>query len=204
MRRGDIEELIGLLAGELPAGAAQALRERLAREPELAAALRRLEAVWQAAEPPPAGAVPPGFARVVMDRVRRDAEGPAPLSWSLAPVWVRAAGAAALAAGVLLGAGAGTLRPLEPGGAWASGGRRVAANGGGGDRVASGIEAPAGGEEPGNGGPDRGGRAEAPAHGGGDGEAPGLLAPSLAEEYLEAVGGEGGGAADPLAGWGAS
>ena len=110
----DREELVRLLAGELPPERAAALRARLAREPELAAAWRRLEGAWRAAEPAPAAPVPPGFAREVMARARREAEGAPVLSWALAPLWVRAAGAAALAAGIVAGAGLGTLRrPAE-------------------------------------------------------------------------------------------
>lgn len=110
----DTEELVRLLAGELPPERAAALSARLAREPELDAAWRRLEAAWRAAEPPPGAPVPPGFAREVMARARREAEGAPALSWALAPLWVRAAGAAALAAGIVAGAGLGTLRrPAE-------------------------------------------------------------------------------------------
>ena len=110
----DMEELVRLLAGELPPERAAALSARLAREPELAAAWRRLEGAWRAAEPAPGAPVPPGFAREVMARARREAEGAPGLTWALAPLWVRAAGAAALAAGIVAGAGLGTLRqPAE-------------------------------------------------------------------------------------------
>ena len=110
----DTEELVRLLAGELPPERAAALSARLVREPELAAAWRRLETAWRAAEPAPGAPVPPGFARAVMARARREAEGAPVLSWALAPLWVRAAGAAALAAGIVAGAGLGTLRrPAE-------------------------------------------------------------------------------------------
>jgi anti-sigma factor RsiW len=105
MRRRDREELVRLLVGELPPARAAALRERLGREAELAAAFRRLEAAWRSAEAPPGEPVPPGFTREVMARVRREGARGAEVSWSLAPVWVRAAGAAALAAGVLMGVG---------------------------------------------------------------------------------------------------
>ncbi|HVF61101.1 MAG TPA: hypothetical protein VNJ70_14945 [Thermoanaerobaculia bacterium] len=110
----DREELVRLLAGELPREQAAALRARLAREPELAAAWRRLEGAWRDAGPVPGAPVPPGFAGEVMARARREAEGAPVLSWRLAPLWVRAAGAAALAAGIVAGAGLGTLRrPAE-------------------------------------------------------------------------------------------
>ena len=128
----DTEELMRLLAGELPPERAAALRARLAREPELAAAWRRLEAAWRAAEPAPGAPVPPGFAREVMARARREAEGAPVLSWALAPLWVRAAGAAALAAGIVAGAGLGTLRrPAErPAAASRGRGRRRSGAGG--------------------------------------------------------------------------
>ncbi len=117
MRRGDTEELIRLLAGELPPPEAAALSARMAREPELAAAFRRLETAWRAAEPAPAGEVPAWFAVEVMQRVRREAAGPVPLTWSAVPLRVRAAGAAALVAGLALGAGLATLRQAASGGA---------------------------------------------------------------------------------------
>ena len=111
----DTEELVRLLAGELPPERAAALGARLVREPELAAAWRRLETAWRAAEPAPGAPVPPGFAHEVMARARREAEGAPVLSWALAPLWVRAAGAAALASGIIVGAGLGALRrPAEP------------------------------------------------------------------------------------------
>ncbi len=110
----DTEDLVRLLAGELPPERAASLSARLAREPELDAAWRRLETAWRAAEPAPGAPVPAGFVREVMARARREAEGAPVLSWALAPLWVRAAGAAALAAGIVAGAGLGTLRrPAE-------------------------------------------------------------------------------------------
>ena len=80
-------DLLRLLNGELPAAREQELRRRMAREPELAAAFRRLE---RHAAGAPAGA--------------------GSLSWAAAPRWVRASAAAALLAGVALGAGLGGTR----------------------------------------------------------------------------------------------
>jgi anti-sigma factor RsiW len=182
MRRGDTEELIRLLAGELPPAAAAALSARIGREPELAAAFRRLEEVWRAADPAPAAdgsfasVVPPGFAVRVMARVRREAAGaaaPAALSWSAAPLPVRAAGAAALAAGLVLGAGLATLR------------------------VSAGVAGVSGAAVPVP-------PAAAEAAGGSEELPGGLLAPSLADAYFEAVATEEGAGADPLAGRGVS
>ena len=107
-------DLLRLLNGELPAAREQQLRRRLASEPELAAAFRRLERAWEGLELPPPTPVPPGFGGRVMAQVReRHAAAGAPaaagsLSWAAAPRWVRATAAAALLAGVLLGAGLGT------------------------------------------------------------------------------------------------
>jgi anti-sigma factor RsiW len=101
-------ELTRLLAGELPPERERELRARLEREPDLAAAHRRLERAWSALEPEPAGLlgeIPPGFGARVMARVR--AEGEPGLSWSAAPAWVRAVAAAALVGGMALGAGLG-------------------------------------------------------------------------------------------------
>jgi anti-sigma factor RsiW len=102
---GDVQiQLMRLLHGQLPEGNARALRDRLAREPELAAAYRRLERTWAGLELPPAAPAPLGFTSRVMARL--DAGSPV-VPWAKAPVWVRATGVAALLAGVLLGMGVG-------------------------------------------------------------------------------------------------
>jgi anti-sigma factor RsiW len=109
-------QLLRLLQGELPPERASGLRERLAREPELAAAWRRLESAWEGLTPPPAAPVPLGFSGRVMARVREQAAGVPPgnaISWAAAPTWVRATCAAALVAGVLLGAGLGSRGRLD-------------------------------------------------------------------------------------------
>jgi anti-sigma factor RsiW len=120
-------QLLRRLAGELPPELARALDRRLAAEPELAARYRALEASWAALAPPPGSPVPPRITARVMAAWRplrgTAAVGPpAALSWSLAPTWVRAAAAFALAAGVALGAGLGhrqeaasDLPPTAPG-----------------------------------------------------------------------------------------
>ncbi|MFL6196503.1 MAG: hypothetical protein ACJ75H_20145 [Thermoanaerobaculia bacterium] len=112
MTRGTEHELIRLLQGELPPGESRELQLRLLREPELAEAFRRLEAAWRGLEPPPASAVPPGFTGRVMAQVRRQ-PAPAALSWSTAPVWVRATAAAALIGGAALGLGVGRILPAS-------------------------------------------------------------------------------------------
>jgi anti-sigma factor RsiW len=111
----DSMQLLRLLHGELPPERASALRERLAREPELAAAWRRLESAWEGLAPPPPAPVPLGFSGRVMARVREGAAAPggAAISWAAAPTWVRATCAAALVAGVLLGAGLGSRGRLD-------------------------------------------------------------------------------------------
>jgi anti-sigma factor RsiW len=112
----DLEvDLLRLLGGELPADRERALRDRVASDPELAAAYRRLESAWEGLALPPPGPVPIGFSGRVMARVRElpgggAAETPTSVSWAAAPRWVRATAAAALLAGVLLGAGLGTRR----------------------------------------------------------------------------------------------
>jgi anti-sigma factor RsiW len=105
MNRPTEIELMRLLHGELPAEQAGALRARMAREPELAAALARLERTWSGLELPPAAPAPPAFAQRVLAQARRQPS----LSWSAAPRWARATAAAALAAGLALGLGAGKL-----------------------------------------------------------------------------------------------
>jgi len=104
MNRETEMELMRLLHGELPPGEARTLRDRLEREPELAAAWERLERSWRGLELPPPAPVPLGFAQRVAAQAREQAGA---LSWDAAPGWVRAAAAAALVTGIALGAGAG-------------------------------------------------------------------------------------------------
>jgi anti-sigma factor RsiW len=114
MTRGTDNDLIRLLHGELPAGEARELRERMLREPELAAAHARLERTWNGLELPPAAPIPPGFTGRVMARVRSEKLA-GTLSWTAAPGWVRATAAAALLAGAALGVGVGRSWPAaEP------------------------------------------------------------------------------------------
>jgi anti-sigma factor RsiW len=119
MKRDLEVELMRLLHGELPAAAARALRERLEREPEVAAAYRRLASAWEGLELPPTAPVPMGWSGRVMAQVRAAArpEGDAAgaLHWADAPRWVRAAAAAALLAGVALGAGLGVRGDSDEG-----------------------------------------------------------------------------------------
>jgi anti-sigma factor RsiW len=112
-------DLLRLLSGDLPPDQERALRERLAREPALAATFQRLESAWSRLELPPSAPVPLGFSGRVMARARElptipttratgvPGKGPGTLSWAAAPTWVRASCAAALLSGVLLGAGLG-------------------------------------------------------------------------------------------------
>lgn len=106
MNRSLDAELVRWLAGELPPDRARELAGRLAREPELAARHRALSATWTELAPPPPSPVPVGLAARVMGQVR-GSMAPGALSWTLAPTWVRAAAAFALAVGVALGAGLG-------------------------------------------------------------------------------------------------
>lgn len=107
MTRGTQEELMRLLHGELPPERARELRERLAAEPELAGVYQRLERTWNGLDLPPAAPVPAGFSGRVMAHARSLPKPTRSLSWSAAPVWVRATAAAALIAGAALGVGAG-------------------------------------------------------------------------------------------------
>lgn len=111
--------LLRLLSGELAPGEERALRRRLAEEPELARAHARLEHLWDGLGPPPGGdteGVPPGFTGRVMARVRSEASGRR-LPVTAAPPWVRAAGAAALVAGLVLGGLGGAAAVLPQAGA---------------------------------------------------------------------------------------
>ncbi len=124
-------DLMRLLHGELPAERERALRDRLGRDPGLAVRYRRLEATWTRLTEPPAAPVPLGFGGRLMAHVRATVPSPlppaniraanaaaaasrtAPISWAAIPKWVRATGAAALVAGLLLGAGLGVRPPLD-------------------------------------------------------------------------------------------
>jgi anti-sigma factor RsiW len=100
-------DLMRLLHGELPEEKARALRQRIAHDPALAEAWRRLEAGWEGLSLPPPAPVPPGFAGRVMARARAEGAERTGLSLHGAPAWVRATAAAALVAGTVLGIGVG-------------------------------------------------------------------------------------------------
>jgi ferric-dicitrate binding protein FerR (iron transport regulator) len=111
MNRRDEKLLTRHLAGETSHADERELAARLAREPDLAAALERLGSVWSGLELPPTAQAPPGFAEHVRRRALESSGagetiGPAPL-------WARVAAAAALVAGVALGAGLGTLEQID-------------------------------------------------------------------------------------------
>lgn len=107
MNRVTEMDLMRLLHGELPESRARELRDRMERDPELAAAYARLARTWEGLELPPAAPAPPGFAQRVAARAREQRSA-GPVSWAAAPGWVRAAAAAALVAGTALGVGAGS------------------------------------------------------------------------------------------------
>ncbi|HEV7515972.1 MAG TPA: hypothetical protein VGR07_06705 [Thermoanaerobaculia bacterium] len=109
MDRSTEIDLMRLLHGELPPERAGELERRLGREPELALCYRRLQAQWEGLALPPPRPVPPGLTGRVMAHVASAAREGTTLSWSLAPIWVRAAAAAALVGGMALGAGLGLL-----------------------------------------------------------------------------------------------
>lgn len=104
-------ELMRLLHGELPEARARELRARLLSDPALAAEYDRLRQAWEGLVLPPASPAPLGFSQRVMARARSERPS-ASLSLRGAPVWVRAAAAAALVAGTVLGIGVGGKLPL--------------------------------------------------------------------------------------------
>lgn len=108
----DDRRLMRYLHGELPPEEAEALRERLAREPGAAARLRELEGTWAALELPPAEGVPPGFAgRVTARAAEERARRAAPFG----PAWARLAAGLVLAAGLAAGASLGLLAGADGG-----------------------------------------------------------------------------------------
>ena len=100
----DTRTLLRRLCGELSPEEERRLEDRLAAEPELRAAADRLEGEWSGLEAP-AGEAPAGFADEVMARVT--AAEPE------VPPWARLAAAAALVAGIALGAGIASVPPPE-------------------------------------------------------------------------------------------
>jgi hypothetical protein len=114
----ELRELVRLALGELAGAAAERLRARLGREPELRAAYERLLGAWEGLEEPPPSAVEPAFRAEVMQRVRRAAAAEPGLGWRGAPAWAKAAAAVAAVSGVALGsglaaAGGGSAAPEE-------------------------------------------------------------------------------------------
>ena len=110
IRPRDRADLLRLLHGELAPAAAERLRGRLAREPELAAALRRMEGTWDLLDAPPAAPAPPGFAARVAARAAAEGRyGAGEARAPFRPAWARAMAAAALTAGVVAGAAVGWL-----------------------------------------------------------------------------------------------
>lgn len=115
MRGSTDIELMRLLHGELPADEARELRARMDRDPSLAAAYARLERAWNGLDLPPAPPAPPGFGQRILARAQGEPSGGA-ISWAAAPVWVRAAAAAALVLGAAMGAGVGSWTGISQSG----------------------------------------------------------------------------------------
>ena len=110
---------------ELSPEAEREMLRRLAGEPgagqtPAGPAAERLAALWERLEPPPPAPAPPGFAGRAMARVREEAAPPAGRSAGLGTAWARAAGAAALAAGIVAGAGLGRVALVSPAGGFAT------------------------------------------------------------------------------------
>ncbi len=96
------QQLVRLLHGELEPHEARRLERELERDDNLSAAYRRLVRTWDGLVMP-ASEPPAGFSAGVVAAARGLRTGDE-LSWSLAPSWARGGAAAALLAGVLLGA----------------------------------------------------------------------------------------------------
>ncbi len=111
MNRRDEKLLTRHLAGETTSAEESELAAKLAGDPELAMALARLRRAWTGLELPPPAPAPPGFAGRV--RVRIAGLSAAGELIGPAPVWARVAAAAALVAGVALGAGVGALDRVD-------------------------------------------------------------------------------------------
>ncbi|MEM7480852.1 MAG: hypothetical protein AAF481_06735 [Acidobacteriota bacterium] len=92
------------LHGELSAAERRGLEERLAADPALAAERDRLAVLWQGLELPEPQPVPLGLTERIMARARERRR-------TALPPWIRAASAAALAGGLVLGVGLGSLAP---------------------------------------------------------------------------------------------
>ncbi len=115
VRRRDQAALLRLLHGELAPAEAARLRERLAAEPELAAALRRMEGSWERLDLPPAPPAPPGFAARVAARTAEEGRSGAAETAPFRPAWARAMAAGALVGGIVAGAAVGWLViPQQP------------------------------------------------------------------------------------------
>ena len=102
-RDNSSRQLLRMLSGELSEVEAEALRHRLAEEPDLRRYYDRLTEVWSSLELEEPTAVPEGFARRIARRV--EASGSERVRWSLAPIWAQATAAVALAGGIALGLG---------------------------------------------------------------------------------------------------
>ncbi len=100
--------LMRLLHGEVAAPEEQALKGRLARDPQARRFFDDLSRLWDGLEMPPSPAVPRGFSNAVVAKLRGEGVREE-VSWRMAPSWVRAITAAAALAGILVGSGAASL-----------------------------------------------------------------------------------------------
>jgi hypothetical protein len=99
----ELLRLLQLLKGELPHAEAEALRSRLARDAGLRSEYAALEHAWRALGDDLEVLPRPGFLTAVVARARAEGAPGASLSWSLAPVWAKAAAVLALVAGAAIG-----------------------------------------------------------------------------------------------------
>lgn len=103
--------LMRYLHGELPAKDVRELRAELAKDPALQARLAELHRLWQGLQPSPPTPAPFGYVPKIqrLAEQKRTTAATRVVGWSMAPSWVGALAAAALATGVVLGVGLGRM-----------------------------------------------------------------------------------------------
>lgn len=98
----DLRTLVAARLGELDPAAREELEQRCLLDAGLRERRHGLERLWSELAPPEPEPLPLGGARALARRVLARSNDDS-LAWRAAPLWVRAGGAAALAAGLLAG-----------------------------------------------------------------------------------------------------